>query len=87
MGYKEIMDKAGFDTLVVQGKGKRKFSKLSFHSLRHSFNSLLANEGIDQESRMKLVGQKSKAINTDYTHLDMPKLEDAMSKLPALKLN
>ena len=87
MGFKEIMDKAGVDPLVVQGQGTRKFSKLSFHSLRHSFNSLLANEGIDQETRMKLVGQKSKAINTDYTHLDMPKLEDAMSKLPALKLN
>ena len=87
MGFKEIMDKAGVDPQVVQGQGTRKFSKLSFHSLRHSFNSLLANEGVDQETRMKLVGQKSKAINTDYTHLDIPKLEDAMSKLPALKLN
>ncbi len=36
---------------------------------------------------MKLVGQKSKTINTDYTHLDMPKLEDAMQKLPELNLD
>ena len=86
-GFKEIMVKAGIDPQEVQGQGTKMFSKLSFHSMRHSFNSLLANEGVDQETRMKLVGQKSKAINTDYTHLDMPKLEDAMSKLPPLKLN
>ena len=86
-GFKEIMVKAGIDPQEVQGQGTKMFSKLSFHSLRHSFNSLLANQGVDQETRMKLVGQKSKAINTDYTHLDMRKLEVAMSKLPALKLN
>lgn len=85
--FKEIMIKAGIDPQEVQGKGKRKFCKLSFHSLRHSFNSLLANQGVDQETRMKLVGQKSKAINKDYTHLDLPKLESAMSKLPKLKMN
>ena len=84
--FKRIMAKADIDPQEVQGMGKRKFSKLSFHSLRHSFNSLLANNGVDQETRMKLVGQKSKAINKDYTHLDLPKLEDAMSKLPVLDL-
>ena len=85
--FKKIMAKAGIDPQEEQGQGTRKFSKLTFHSLRHAFNSLLANHGVDQETRMKLVGQKSKAINKDYTHLDLNKLSDAMQKLPALKLD
>ena len=85
--FKTIMGQAGIDPKEGIGMGKRKFSKLSFHSLRHSFNSLLANQGVDQETRMKLVGQKSAAINTEYTHIDLPKLTSAMSKLPKLKIN
>ena len=81
------MAKAGIDPQEVAGKGKRKFCELTFHSLRHSFNSLLANQGVDQETRMKLVGQKSKAINKDYTHLDMNKLTEAMGKLPKLNMS
>ena len=84
--FKRIMLAAGIDPQIIQGQGKRKFSQLSFHSLRHSFNSLLANNGVDQEIRMALVGQTTKAINKDYTHLDLNKLRGAMAKLPIPKL-
>ena len=40
--------------------------------------------GIDQETRMALTGHSSKAINNDYTHLELPKLKAAISKLPSL---
>jgi integrase len=82
--FKKIMLAAGIDPQTVQGQGKRKFSRLSFHSLRHAFSSILANNGVDQETRMALIGQTTKAINTDYTHLDLRKLRGAMAKLPAL---
>lgn len=85
--FKKIMVKAGVDPLVIDGKGKRKFSQLSFHSLRHTTNTLLANNGIDQETRMKLIGQTTTAVNADYTHLDLPKLRGAMAKLPQLKIS
>lgn len=84
--FKRIMGKAGIDPQTVQGQGKRKFSQLSFHSLRHTTNTLLANNGIDQETRMALIGQASKAVNKDYTHLDLGKLASAVAKLPTLKL-
>jgi len=81
-----IMVKAGVDPLEIKGQGKRKFSQRTFHSLRHTTNSLLANNGIDQETRMALIGQTTKAVNTDYTHLDLAKLRGAMAKMPALKI-
>jgi len=82
----QLMLKAGVDPQRIQGQGKRKFSQLSFHSLRHTMNSSLANMGVDQETRKLLVGHSTTKINADYTHLDLDTLRGAMSKLPALNL-
>jgi integrase len=82
--FKSIMEKAGVDCKIADGQGKRKFSQLSFHSLRHSFNSALANQGIDQETRMRLTGHSSVDVNTGYTHLELTKLKAAVEKLPFL---
>ncbi|HZR17846.1 MAG TPA: tyrosine-type recombinase/integrase [Verrucomicrobiae bacterium] len=80
--FANIMRAAGIDQGRVPGKGKKRFSKLSFHSLRHSFNSHLANAGVDQETRQIMTGQATKAANDDYTHLDLDKLTDAIVRLP-----
>ncbi|MHC1762677.1 MAG: tyrosine-type recombinase/integrase [Verrucomicrobiia bacterium] len=83
-GFKRVMEAAGLDCRKGEGKGERSFSKLSFHSLRHSFNSALANAGVSQEVRMKLTGHKTVAINTKYTHHELAPLEAAINKLPAI---
>jgi len=64
------------------GKGIRNFTNRTFHSLRHSFNSALANAGVTEEVRMKLSGHSSKAMNTRYTHLEVGTLKRAMTSLP-----
>lgn len=81
-GFKRIVVKAGLDPMTVQGKGIRKFSKRSFHSLRHSFNSALANAGVPEEVRMKLTGHASPVMNSQYTHLQVNTLKNAVSKMP-----
>jgi integrase len=81
-GFKRIVVKAGIDPMVVQGKGTRKFTKRTFHSLRHSFNSALANAGVAEEVRMKLTGHSSKAMNERYTHLQVAALKKAVTALP-----
>jgi len=82
--FKAIMLRAGIDPQMSEGNGKQKLAKLSFHSLRHSFNSILANEGIDQETRMALTGHSSVEVNNGYTHLELPKLKAAVQKLPSI---
>jgi integrase len=47
------------DSQTVKGKGNQLFSKRSFHALRHSFTSALANENVSSELRMKLTGHSS----------------------------
>jgi integrase len=81
-GFKRIVVKAGIDPMVVEGKGTRNFTKRTFHSLRHSFNSALANAGVAEEVRMKLTGHSSKDMNSRYTHLQVEALKNAVKTMP-----
>ena len=81
-GFKRIVVKAGIDPMTVKGKGIRNFTKLSFHSLRHSFNSVLANAGVSEEVRRKMTGHASPMMNQKYTHLDGERLKEAMDTFP-----
>lgn len=82
--FKRLMAAAGIDAQTSQGLGVRQFSKLTFHSLRHSFNSALANAGVPQETRMLMTGHSSVAVQRDYTHVDLANLRAAVEKLPAV---
>jgi len=68
--------------MTVRGKGLRIFTKRSFHSLRHSFNSVLANAGVPKEIRMKLTGHASPMMNQNYTHLNPDTLNGVMDLFP-----
>ena len=59
-------------------------SKRTFHALRHSFTSALANAGVAPELRMKLTGHKSEAVHAGYTHHELETLRAAVGKLPGL---
>jgi integrase len=83
-GFKRIALKAGIDLQTVQGGGARKISKRTFHALRHSFTSALANAGVSPELRMKLTGHKTEEIHRGYTHHELESLRNAVEKLPAL---
>jgi len=82
--FLQILKKAGIESNTIQGKGKRKFNCLTFHSLRHSFNTNLCSAGIHQEVRMKLTGHSSAAMNARYTHVDLTPLQTAIGSLPQM---
>ena len=54
----------------------------SFHSLRHSFNSFLANSGVSQETRKKYTGHSTDAANKVYTHEDVEAIREDLEALP-----
>jgi integrase len=87
MAFKRIMARAGIDGGVLRerlGAAGRNLSALSFHSLRHSFNSALANSGVSQELRQKLTGHASVEMNRLYTHTELETLRNAVTSLPRL---
>lgn len=84
-GFKRLMRKAGLDMQKVKSAGQRQLSRRTFHALRHSFTSALANAGVAPELRMKLTGHKSAAVHRGYSHHEMRTLADAVAKIPGLK--
>jgi integrase len=65
------------------GRG-RTVRTLTFHSLRHSFNSAMANAGVSQEIRMKLTGHVSAEMNKGYTQHELEPLRAAVRAIPSI---
>jgi integrase len=79
------MRKAGVDSQPVKRDvGVRTLSRRSFHALRHSFTSALANADVAPELRMKLTGHSSEAVHRGYTHHEIETLRQAILKLPTV---
>jgi integrase len=84
--FRALIQKAGIEVTITEKTGKkgRNRSSLSFHSLRHSFNSAMANAGVSQELRQRLTGHASKAVNDRYTHTELETLRKAVGTVPSL---
>ena len=83
MQFKRIMEQAGIKGRLLReanGAGRSQ-SSLSFHSLRHTFNSEMARQGTPLELRQKLTGHASAAMNEIYTHHEIESLRAAALKV------
>jgi len=81
-----LLGEAGIDRRAggkKQGKG-RVFYRLGFHSLRHTFNSMMADAGVSIELRSKLTGHSTLAMNDRYTHLADATKRRAIDSMPSL---
>jgi|ERR1700730_6346399 hypothetical protein len=57
---------------------------LTFHSLRHSFNSEMASAGVGEELPMKLTGHATREQNKKYTHHELEPLRAAINRMPSI---
>lgn len=85
--FRKLMEEARIEQRVIRerGKGGCRVNALSFHSLRHSFSSILANAGVPEELRMALTGHATRATHRVYTHHELASLRNAVSVLPRIK--
>jgi integrase len=87
MAFKRIMERAGIDDGIARerlGKAGRSVSRLSFHSLRHSFTSALANAGVPPELRQKLTGHADDKSHQIYSHHEFGVIAKALESIPGL---
>jgi integrase len=71
--------------LDAAGKAVRRAQhSRSFHALRHSLTSSLANLDVPEEIRRRIVGHDSAAVHAGYTHHDRETTTRAMDKLPSV---
>ena len=87
-GFRSVLVSAGMAEARSHektGNGRntaRPVAELSFHSLRHSFVSILKSTGANEAVAMALAGHETKAVSQNYTHLDTATLRGAVAKLP-----
>ena len=84
--FRRLMLAAKIENPLLNGgeKGRQRYA-LSFHSLRHAFNTHMAQAGVTQEVRQLLTGHASESVNDRYTHLGLESLREAVGKLPGLQ--
>jgi integrase len=86
--FKELAERLGIidhsDAMVDMGG--RRLSRLTFHSLRHTFVSLLKSSGASDAVAMAVVGHKSAEISRQYTHIGQSVAEAALERaIPSLE--
>jgi integrase len=82
-----IMEHADIDRRNVREGtkgGQRAQHARSFHALRHSLTSTLANADVSEEIRRRIVGHESAAVHSGYTHHERETLARAVEKMPSV---
>lgn len=64
--------------------GQRAQHARSFHALRHSLTSTLANADVSEEIRRRITGHESAAVHSGYTHHERETLARAVEKMPSV---
>jgi len=72
--FVQLMDRCGVDRHIVQSSKRHRFSRLSFHSLRHTLASVLTNVGVSHDNRMKILGHSSVDVHQGYSHVQFEPL-------------
>jgi integrase len=84
--FRKIMRRARIAQSLIRErnqKGRSVYSH-SFHSLRHSFSTILANNNVSEEVRMRLTGHTTRSVHQKYTHHDLEVFQAAIRVLPRL---
>lgn len=81
--FGKLLIRAGIDTLQEKTQGQRTFQAKTFHSLRHTFVSMMAESGVSQELRKELAGHDSDVHRT-YTHYSDATYRKAIDAIPSV---
>ena len=85
--FKAIMEEAKVGRNVTRRTEDgvaRETATRSFHSLRHSFTSMLANAEVSEEVRAKMTGHTESTTHQIYTHLELEVLREGVDKISKL---
>jgi len=84
--FRRILARAGIEQQTVKALGDagHSFNKYTFHSLRHSFVSVLANAGVAPDVRQLLAGHSEERSHAFYTHTQLETLRKAIAVIPKI---
>lgn len=81
IAFGDVMEMAG----VSRGEKRQSgMHERSFHALRHTFTSWLANAGVSPELRQAMTGHLDSESHKLYTHHELASLQGAIERLPGM---
>jgi integrase len=85
--FRDVVTATGIITgrVVAREEKKRATNSKSFHALRYSFVSGLANARVHPHVRQILAGRADSKVHANYTHHPTETLRAAIDKLPTLR--
>lgn len=83
--FSRLLDAAGIRRVTTKKKGEgRGITDKTFHSWRHTTNSLLVDAGVDQRVRQLICDHDSTKVSNNYTHASMETMAKALAGLANL---
>ena len=83
--FSRLLDAAGIQRVTTKKKGEgRGITDKTFHSWRHTTNSLLVDAGVDQRVRQLICDHDSTRVSNNYTHASLETMSKALNPLAAL---
>jgi len=86
--FSRFIETAKIPNPIVREKGEglrgRSTPALSFHSLRHTFNTQLEAANVSEVTRMRLSDHSTPSINRDYIDSEMSHLMKEINKIPSI---
>jgi integrase len=91
--FKRIMDAANVRGQITRrgadakkrkelgARAGRTITSLSFHSLRHTATSFMAEAGVAKDTRKKITGHTDDRVHEIYTHVEIETLRTAVEKI------
>ena len=85
--FSALLDRAGITRTTTQKKGKgRGITDKTFHSFRHTINSLMVDAGVDQRVRQLVCDHDSTKVSNNYTHASIETMAEAIRRsVPTLE--
>ena len=81
---RRVFERAGFKTTATVDGYKNRVVKVGFHSLRHTFVSLMGNAGAPLALVQSIVGHSNPMMTAHYFHARTDALANAVGNLPAI---
>jgi integrase len=85
--FTRLLDRSGITRTTTQKKGKgRGVTDKSFHSWRHTINTLMVDAGVDQRVRQLVCDHDSTKVSNNYTHASIQTMAEAIRRsVPTLE--
>lgn len=80
----QLFRQCGITTSAAIPGERRRRPVAGFHSLRHTFVSLCANNGVPLSIVQRMVGHSTPAMTDHYTHISIEAAREAINSLPAI---